>query len=148
MGTMPLHSVTLALHIMCIAGLVGGTLAGVVLRACMLRADDTARRVTVGLLRVLGLRVELVRLLGAFATGAALLLQGGFPGARVWLGAKLALVMLAAGLGHIDSLRIKRAATSKPDPATLAELLHPGWHQASLLIYLAAIALSVLHVAP
>lgn len=144
----PIRSVTLVLHIMCVCGLVGGTLAGVVLRACMLRADDTARRVTVGLLRVLGIRVELAMLLGAFATGAVLLLQGGFPGSRIWLGAKLALVMLAAGLGHIDSLRIKRAATTKPDPATLAELLHPGFHQATLLVLLVVIALTVLHVAP
>ena len=144
MDAIPLRSVTLALHIMCVAGLVGGTLAGVVLRASMTRADDTARRVTAALLRVLGMRVELAMLVGAFATGAVLLMQGGFPGSRMWLGAKLALVMLAAGLGHIDSMRLKRAATTKPDPATLAELLHPGVHQATLLVWLAVIALSVL----
>ncbi len=141
------HAALLALHLMCIAGLVGGTLSAVVMRLLMRSADDSARRVTAVLLRELGLRVQLPMLLGAFATGAGLLLVGGFPGNRVGFGIKLALVILASGLAHVDSLRIKRATTTKPDPATLAELLSPGFQQATLLAALAAIALTVLLVA-
>ncbi len=142
-----LHAVTRALHIMCIAGLVGGTLAGVVLRAAMVRADDTARRLTASLLRVLGLRVELAMLVGAVATGVLLYMEVGVKGRPVWLGLKLALVVLAAGLAHLDSARLRRAAAATPDPATLAELLHPALHQATLLAWLAVIAISVVHTA-
>ncbi len=135
-------TVLLLVHVTSIAFLVGGTAAIYVMRSVG-RAYDGDRRLALwATLRAVSLRVQLLGLLGAFASGLFLMFwMPPAPGSH-WLEAKIALAMLAGVFAHLDSYQVVRAARAHATGAA-PRALSRTLTLATFLCVLAAIVLVV-----
>jgi uncharacterized membrane protein len=99
----------LAVHIVSIAFLVGGTAAILVLRSVGRGSAGESRVALWTLLRAVGLRVQLLGLLGAFASGLFLMFWLPPSQGSHWLEVKVGVAMLAGVCAHLDSRQAVQA---------------------------------------
>jgi hypothetical protein len=130
----------LIIHLASIALLAGGTAALLVMRSTGRALAHDQQVALWALLRAVGLRVQLLGLLGTFASGLGLLFWRPPEPGTYWLEAKIALAMVAGVLAHFDAHQVTRALRAPSDsrPQTGVYAL------VTLVLVLAALVLVVL----
>jgi uncharacterized membrane protein len=144
---MTLTPILLTLHFLFNALFLGSTAACLAVRGAARHGDVTQRVHAARAARAIASRVQLPGFLGALATGLALVFMGtsyrfGTPGQH-WLDAKLALVLLAGLLAHVDNMRATRAARAHDADAASAIAMQSGLSALTFILLLATLALAV-----
>ena len=131
-----------ALHLAFISLFVGGTAAGFLLRRAGRSGDDAARAVAARLIRLVAIALQVPGLLGALASGVALIILTPDLDRRPhhWLEVKIAFVLVAGTLAHLDALRAARAVRTGASDASAA-VFRSAFAGVSLLLLAGAIVL-------
>lgn len=137
-------SLLVILHVVSVALLVGGTAAILVMRSASRAFEGDQQLGSWLLLRAVGLRVQLLGLIGAFASGLFLMFWAPPEPGSHWMEAKIALAILAGVCAHLDSFQNVRAMRARAAHAEAAPRPTRWYTVATFVLVLAAIVLVVM----